>query len=103
MVFRDGQIVFGAIIVMIQLSQFCRIARQRSTSLGQEFLTQLHCSFILDVRIAVLANADVALQGVEGDDGVFTPRPVCELKNVTAPAELIQVSIELFEPRRTFF
>ena len=48
-----------------------------------------------DIRGSILAEGDIALEGVERDGGVFPPSRVCQLKGFTAPAELVQINPKL--------
>ena len=84
----------------MKVASFSRVAGQLLARRGQQLLAVRDGLVVLVVGTARVVDADVALDGCEGQARVFLPCGLVQLVGaVAAPAELLDVGVVLLEER----
>ncbi len=96
----SGTGVLRGVEELVELGALLRVVGELGLDLGGEILAMLDGTLVLDHRIVVVGHVDVASDVAQRDRRVLPPRHVGDVVDgVTAPAEVVQVLVQLVEER----
>ena len=97
MVFGQNQIVAGHFIQLVETRQLLGVPCQPLPRLGQQLFAGSDRFLEANIGVGLLAKRDITLEGVQRDTRVFPPGGVCQLKGITTPTKLVQVTSKLLQ------